>query len=331
MLTAFRKLKEKGIVGLNKRNADVMLPHNPRRLYPLVDDKIKTKKLADAAGLGVPALYGVIEFSAQVRRLAKIVEPYEQFVIKPANGAGGDGIVVIKNRIGDLYQKSNGGLLSEYDLRFHIQNALGGVFSLGGQPDHVLIEYCVQFDPVFEKVAYEGVPDVRVIVFMGFPIMAMVRLPTRMSGGRANLHQGALGAGIDIASGATLSAVWRNNIIHEHPDTRAPVNGVAIPGWQRILEIAAQTHDLTGLGYLGVDIVLDRDRGPLILELNARPGLNIQIANRAGLQPRLDAVQRTSNSTLSIADRVDFARQQFGVRSQFSNQSVGVPQSICLQ
>ncbi len=313
MLTLARTLKKKGIVGLNERNADVILPNNPRRLYPLVDDKIKTKKLAEAAGLGVPPLFGVIEFAAHVRRFASIVAPYQQFVVKPANGAGGDGIVVITGRIGDLYQKSSGDILSEMDLRFHIQNALGGVFSLGGQPDTVLIEYCVKFDQVFEKITYQGVPDIRVIIYMGVPIMAMVRLPTKMSGGRANLHQGALGVGVDIAQGKTLSGVWRNRIAFEHPDTRASASGVQIPNWQRILEISAETYNLTGLGYQGVDIVLDRERGPLVLELNARPGLNIQIANRAGLRPRIEAVENWTATDRSVSDRVDFARETFGV------------------
>ena len=37
------------------------------------------------------------------------------------------------------------------------------------------------------------------------------------------------------------------------------------------------------LGYVGVDIVLDANYGPMVLEANARPGLNIQIANNQGL------------------------------------------------
>jgi alpha-L-glutamate ligase-like protein len=175
----------------------------------------------------------------------------------------------------------------------------------------VLIEYCVQFDPVFGRLAHGGVPDVRVIVYLGVPVMAMVRLPTRMSDGRANLHQGAIGTGVDMRLGETLNAVWMNAVITRHPDTRAEVSGVQIPGWDKILEIASSCHDLTGLAYQGVDIVLDRDLGPLILELNARPGLNIQIANKCGLQPRLDAVNRAIDSLHSVSERVAFAKEHF--------------------
>lgn len=311
MFSLAAQLKEKGIVGLNKRNADIVLPNNPRRLYPLVDDKLKTKKLAQEAGLAVPPLYGVIEYSAQVRTFPSIVEPYEKFVIKPAQGSGGEGIIVIHDREGNFYRKASGEFVSESELRFHIQNALGGVFSLGGQPDKVLIEYCVQFDPVFKKISYKGVPDIRIIVFKGYPLMAMVRLPTQQSGGRANLHMGAIGAGIDIGTGTTLTAVYQNEIVGNHPDTRAPISGVQIPHWDTVLKIAAGTYELTGLGYQGVDIVLDKDKGPLILELNARPGLNIQIANRKGLQPRLDAIQGLKNGDISVEERVEFSKETF--------------------
>ena len=40
--------------------------------------------------------------------------------------------------------------------------------------------------------------------------MAMLRLPTKASGGRANLHQGAIGAGVDLVTGVTHHAVLKN-------------------------------------------------------------------------------------------------------------------------
>ncbi len=143
--------------------------------------------------------------------------------------------------------------------------------------------------------------------------MSMVRLPTRMSGGKPNLHQGAIGAGIDISTGITLSGVWHNDIITEHPDTGNSVTGLTIPHWQTLLEITARCYELTGLGYLGVDIVLDKDKGPLILELNARPGLNIQIANKAGLLPRLRFVEKHRTSLGEIHERLAFVQDNIFV------------------
>ncbi len=311
MVRIIRELKRKGILAINRRNADYTLVHNPRRLYPLVDDKLLTKQLAQKNGLGVPPLYGVIELEGQVRLLPKMIADHSDFVIKPAHGSGGEGILIIAGQTNGKFRKAAGTILTRDELDHHIFNTLSGLYSLGGQPDKAIIEYRVQFDPIFEPISYLGVPDIRIIVFFGVPVMSMVRLPTRMSDGKANLHQGAIGAGIDMRTGKTMSAVWGNDITEEHPDTGNPVTGVAIPNWERLLEIAAGCYEMTGLGYQGVDIVLDKDMGPLILELNARPGLNIQIANRAGLLLRLEAVERHRDSLRGIPERVAFARENF--------------------
>lgn len=311
MLVLWRGLIAAGVLGINRRNADYILIHNDRERYPLVDDKVLTKELARKANAAIPQLYAVIDSPGQVKGVADLVSRYDDFVIKPANGSQGHGILVIIGRSGALYRLADGSLMDEPALRFHVNNTLAGVFSLGGQADRVMIEYRVEFDPMFEKIAYRGVPDVRIIVYLGVPVMAMVRLPTRLSKGKANLHQGAIGAGIDIATGRTLTAVWRNAIVAEHPDTNNPVSGVAIPNWGRLLDIAARSYEMTGLGYQGIDLVLDRTKGPLILELNARPGLNIQIANRAGLLARLQAIDANRASLKSVAERIAFAQRNF--------------------
>lgn len=300
-------------MAINKRNADYTLKYNPRRLYPLVDDKLRTKQLAQMNGIAVPDLYAVIEVPGQVRALPEKLKEFSDFVIKPAHGSGGEGILVISDRLNDRLRKPDGVIITWDELHHHVLNVLSGLYSLGGQPDQALVEYYVQFAPVFEKISYQGVPDIRIIVFMGVPVMSMVRLPTRMSDGKANLHQGALGAGIDMATGTTLSAVLGNEIVSDHPDTGHPVTGVTIPHWDDLLNLAARCFELTGLGYQGVDIVLDRDKGPLILELNARPGLNIQIANNAGLLLRLELVERCHFELQTVEERVAFAKRRFDV------------------
>ncbi|CAN5224473.1 alpha-L-glutamate ligase-like protein [soil metagenome] len=306
-----RRLREQGVLGINQRNADFVLLYNARRLYPLVDDKLLTKQLAIEAGIAVPELYGVIETPHQIRDLPKMVGERFDFVIKPAHGSGGDGIMVITGRRKNRYRRVNGMLIDEDELEHHISNTINGQYSLGGVPDKAMIEYRVQFDPLFEAISYLGVPDIRVIVFQGYPVMAMVRLPTRQSDGKANLHQGAIGVGIDIARGETLRGVWGTEIVTEHPDTLHPISGVTIPEWPRLLALAARCYEMTGLGYLGVDIVLDRDLGPLILELNARPGLNIQIANAAGIHHRLTLIEREADPAAPIAKRVEFSMEHF--------------------
>jgi alpha-L-glutamate ligase-like protein len=305
------KLRARGVIGINERNADYTLIHNRRDRYPLVDDKVLTKQLAQQAGIAVPELYGLVEIQHQVRDLPAMLEGHRDFVIKPARGSQGDGIIVITGRGRGTYRVADGSALTGEELLFHVSNILSGIYSLGGHPDKVLIEYRVNFDPVFEAITHRGVPDVRIIIFLGVPVMAMVRLPTRLSGGKANLHLGAIGAGVDMATGRTLTAVMGNGIVDEHPDTGNRVSGVAIPSWDALLDIAARCYELTGLGYQGIDIVLDKDKGPLILELNARPGLAIQIANRCGLRLRLEKVEKHAHELRSVAQRIAFARAEF--------------------
>jgi len=304
-----QELRRQGVVGMNRRNTQMIAELNPRSRYPLVDDKLQTKAVAIAAGISVPELYGVIETNHDVRHLPAIVAGREDFVIKPAHGSGGNGILVITGRVGEQFRKASGLLVDLDGLKHHVSNILSGMYSLGGQPDRAMIEYRVRFDPLFGQVSFQGVPDIRTVVYKGYPAMAMVRLPTRASDGKANLHQGAVGAGIAIATGVTGHGVLHNDIVDQHPDTGAPLGGIEIPGWGRLLELAAGCYELTGLGYLGVDVVLDRDLGPLILELNARPGLAVQIANGTGLLGNVACIDaRAAQAALGPADRVAFVR-----------------------
>jgi alpha-L-glutamate ligase-like protein len=315
MLALAKQLSHLGVLGINRRNADFVLPYNDRRLYPLADDKLQSKKLALKAGIAVPDLYATIEIQRQIREIPSIFAPFREFVIKPAHGSGGDGIIVVTGRKKGHYLKASGELMTEAEMQHHISNILGGIYSLGGQADKALIEYLVKFDPVFRDITFQGVPDIRVIIFLGVPVMAMVRLPTRQSDGKANLHQGAIGAGIDIATGHTNFAVQGNENVTSHPDTENSVIDVQVPYWDEILNIASGCYELTGMGYQGVDIVLDQDKGPLMLELNVRPGLNIQIANRAGLLPRLNLVKKNRDALNSTELRVDFSKLHFCSRS----------------
>lgn len=311
MFSRYRTLTKEGVLGLNRRNSDYILKFNPRRLYPLVDDKLKTKRLAIEAGIAVPPLYGVIETQHDIRLLPQLVEHRPDFVVKPAHGSAGDGIVIIAGRAGPRYRTIGGSVLDSEALSHHLSNAINGQFSLGGVPDVVIIEYMVRFSPFFERISFQGVPDIRVIVFRGFPIMAMARLPTRLSHGKANLHQGAVGVGIDLATGVTLEGVIGTEVTAQHPDTLHSVAGLVIPDWETILDISARCYEITGLGYIGVDIVLDRDLGPVVLELNARPGLTIQIANRQGLLRRLQICEQKADFNAAPRERIAFARREF--------------------
>ncbi len=309
MIKIFQKLRASGVLSMNRRNRDYVLRYNERKLYPLVDDKLRTKKLALKSSIAVPELFEVIDTEHQIKHIDEILSNYTDFVIKPACGCGGDGIIVITNSINNRYRQINGKLLTKDELSYHLSCLLSGAYSIGNHPDFAIIEKRVIIDPVFSEVSYEGVPDIRIITLLGYPAMAMLRLPTRQSEGRANLHQGAIGVGIDISSGVTMRGVYQNDIIDCHPDTLNSITGLMVPYWNEILKIAASCYELTGLGYLGVDIVIDKTQGPLMLELNARPGLNIQIANCEGALHRYQIIEkRVELGKESIESRVEFSK-----------------------
>ena len=301
-----KELKEKGVLGMNDRNYSVIAKCNKRLLYTLVDDKVKTKTLANQVNINTPKMIGIIEHQYQVKNLLDIVKGYKTFVIKPAHGSGGKGVLVIKEYDGEFFYNASGDRLTFKDVYQHVSNTLSGLFSLGGKYDVALIEEAVIFSDVFKNFSYHGVPDVRVIVYKGYPAMVMMRLATQESGGRANLHQGAVGVGLDVKTGKTLNAVMHNKPILIHPDTGANLMDLKVPFWREHLLIGALAYDMTGLGYLGADIVLDKDKGPMMLEINARPGLAIQIANGCGLKSKLKEIDEYYPKNLSAKERIDW-------------------------
>ncbi|WP_392559959.1 alpha-L-glutamate ligase-like protein [Orbus mooreae] len=320
LIKTWQKLNEKGVMGINQRNADYILKYNNRRNYPLVDDKILTKERAIKAGISVPELYGIITTEHDISQLNNIIKDHRDFVIKPAQGSGGDGIIVIADRYDkDRYKTVSGRLLPQSEIEYQLSNIITGLYSLGGMRDQAIIEYRVKPDPIFKSISYEGVPDLRVIVLMGYPIMAMLRLPTRQSNGKANLHQGAIGVGVDLATGITLNGSWFNEQIVRHPDTDNVVSNIQLPMWDKFIHLATSCYELVDLGYIGVDLVLDETKGPLILELNARPGLNIQIANDVGLHKRASVVEahiaqlKREGRKESVEERIAFSTKHFSI------------------
>ncbi|MBA2403160.1 MAG: alpha-L-glutamate ligase-like protein [Bdellovibrionales bacterium] len=315
----FRELERLGILGINNRVGRYILRHNKRANYPLVDDKVLTAQRAMAWGIAMPENYMIVENYGSLKNLHLKIQNYESFVIKPANGSQGNGIIVIKEIIKEekngevriLCRRSNDKLMDIDEVKHHISGILSGLYSLSGQSDKAIIQAKIDKHHIFDDYSYGGIPDIRVIVFEGYPVMSMVRLPTKSSDGRANLHQGAIGAGLNLRDGSTNNAVIKNQVVDLHPDTGHKLMGLKLPFWTEILELAAQCYDMVELGYLGADIVLTPDHGPILLELNARPGLGIQIANLAGLVPRLEKIRLEAPKNLLAKERVEFSMKNF--------------------
>tara|TARA_B100001123_G_scaffold450652_1_gene622763 strand:- start:2007 stop:2945 length:939 start_codon:yes stop_codon:yes gene_type:complete len=309
-------LRQRGVLGINERNRAYIMRCNPRKFYPLVDDKYATKQLCLEHGINTPEPYGLIQTQRDVKQLAEIVKEKKRFVIKPAHGSGGNGIIVIDDvrpipDAEDLYIKSSGQAMRMPELFFHMDNIISGLFSLGGKSDQVLIEYCVKLHPFFKDISYKGVPDIRIIVYQGVPVMAMLRLPTRASDGKANLHTGGIGIGLSLAKGQTTYAVQFNRRISMHPDHGHALTDLVIPEWDTLVALAAKVESVLGLHYVGIDIVLDAEKGPMLLEANARPGISIQIANNTGLKHRLDAVDAALPGLATMEDKIAFAQARF--------------------
>ncbi|MDP3850854.1 MAG: alpha-L-glutamate ligase-like protein [Luteolibacter sp.] len=309
-----RELRARGVVGINMRNARYLLPNNPRKLYRLVDDKLQTKALAEAHGLSAPETYTVVRSPRDAARFESKLSAHPSFVIKPACGSGGKGVLVIDGRDDrGRYLKPSGAALTGDEVRHHLANILAGLFSLGGQRDNALVEYRVRPARVLTEISYQGAPDIRIVMLHGYPVMAMLRAATRESDGRANLHQGALGIGIDLATGLTIRAVHHGKPLFKHPDVDVDLIGIRMPGWGKILDIAVTCQEMTGLGYLGADIMIDETLGPLMIEVNARPGLAIQMANGVGLLRRLEPVvnQHALHPGVGHAEKIAFSQKHF--------------------
>jgi alpha-L-glutamate ligase-like protein len=295
------------LLGMNARNLDFIRPFNLARAKRLADDKLLSKKILKKNDIAVPRLIAKIKNYDELENFDWESLP-DSFALKPNRGFGGEGIIVVygrKKNGGNIWVKADRSAVTVDDLKNHIRNILEGAYSLSNTPDVAFFEERLQLLKLFKPYAFKGIPDIRVIVFNKVPVMAMLRLPTKASSGKANLQQGAIGIGIDMASGVTTTAIQgKNKFIEKVPETRLSLSGLKIPYWKDILTLAVRAQEISKLGFLGADIAIDKERGPVILELNARPGLSIQLANLSGLKRRLERVIGLKIKTLEKGVRV---------------------------
>jgi len=285
-------MKTSAILGRNARNQLYSKVYNSARGKSIAASKIRTKRYLKKEGIPIPEIFAIFKKPQDILGFDWSKLP-SSFVLKPNKGLGGNGIIIVKKKSedGDGWITTLKRKVGEEDLKLHILDILEGAFSISNVPDIAYIEEFVGRHKAFRKYAYRGTPDIRVIVFNKVPVMAMLRLPTKESKGRANLHQGAIAVGIDIATGITTKAIWHDKIIHHKPGTKRKLHGIKIPNWTRVLKLAVESGRSIDLNLFGSDIILHPDKGPMILEINYMPGLAIQLANEAGLRKRLEKVE----------------------------------------
>ena len=316
------KDKYNQILGLNRRNQEYIRPYNSSFSKYIADNKILTKRILKKELIQTPEMYKLIRSKKQLQFLDWASLP-KSFVIKPNKGTGGSGIIVFygKKKGQEAWIRPNGTIMTQRDIVLHIENILEGRFSMGSKNDIAIIEERIKTDSLLKQYSYKGVPDIRIICFNLVPVMAMLRLPTKRSNGTANLHSGAICTGIDIGTGITTysmhmkASAFRTDsykLIDTTLDLaeNKPLGGIQIPYWDEILEIALKCQKASKLGYIGVDIALDIEKGPVVFELNARPGLGIQVANQAGLRWRLEKVKDLKIKGIKHGIRV--AKNLFG-------------------
>jgi len=322
-----------GVLGINARNLLYIKPSLTKSALRILDNKLLTKKVLAKNGLPVPKTFASISSPKELREFQWEDLP-SSFALKPNRGLGGQGIIVVfakkkyapdnirdagilhfmrsfgKQRGNLAWIKSERSIIILSDIQNHILNIIDGTFSLGNSPDIAFFEERIKILKLFKQYSARGIPDIRVIVYNSIPIMAELRIPTEESEGKANLHLGAIGAGIDMGNGVTTYGVHHDRQISYIPGTRLSPSGIKIPDWNNILELAIRAQKAVGCNFVGADISIDGDRGPILLELNARPGLAIQIANMAPIKERL---QRVRGLSVNDAKKgVKIARDLFG-------------------
>lgn len=275
------------VVSMNNRNLAYIYPSNKRRDYQVADNKLVTKELLAPLGFGVAKTFAVYTYFFELASLETLLVKHNSFVIKPAQGSGGNGIMVITKKEGAHFISAGGKKISKEDIKQHIGNIIFGVYA-NGLNDRAIIEERLIGHKALEDLNAEGLCDIRMICYHGRPIQAMMRVATKASDGKANLHQGGVGIAIDLENGQTTFAQIKRRDISEHPDSSALLVGRQVPQWREVKDLCLEVAKIMPLNYLGIDIAISQS-GPRVLEVNARPGIEIQNVNHQGLKPILEA------------------------------------------
>jgi len=319
-------MKSSDILGLNARTQLFSYKYNKSWGKTIATSKIKTEKLLVKNDIPTPKILKKFRRPEDILNFNWSLLP-GSFALKPSKGLGGEGIIIAKKRMKDglVWITTTRNRVTIEDLKLHILDILEGAYSMRNTPDTAFIQEYVGRHKAFRKYAYRGTPDIRIIVFNKVPVMAMMRLPTKESGGRANLHQGAIGVGVDIATGITTRAIHYGHFVKIKPGSKRKLHGIKIPHWSEMLKIAVKCSEVARLGYVGVDIVLHPTKGPMVLEINYQPGMQIQLANFAGLRKRLERVEdlkvRDADhgvriaKALFMADFADRVRAEEGIKT----------------
>lgn len=287
-VTTLREIQKRAsrVLSINNRNLGFIYPNNERSHFPLANDKLLCKKNLSLVGVTVPETHFSYGYFFEFQNLLEDLSTLNDFVIKPANGSAGNGIVVITRQADGGWYSVGGSFYSIADIKKHLSDIIFGVYSHDMMDKAIVEERIVQHD-LINSICDLGLSDIRIILFKDQLVMAMSRIPTSESDGKANLHQGAIGLGIDIETGKTTHAIKDGQSITVHPDSQKILIGLTIPYWQQVIDMSVKAAESVPLKYLGVDIAIS-NKGPVMIEINARPGIEIQNANQIPMRNKLE-------------------------------------------
>lgn len=271
------------VLGINARNRHWVAKHNSPQALKQATDKLATKRHLCDNAIPTPDTIAFFQRPPTIEALKNKLEGLNEFVIKPNQGSQGKGIIVIKEKGPDCYYSVGGKVWTIAAIHKHIHDIICGRFS-SDKADIAYLEPRVEQNASITSLAPSGLADIRVIVLEQKILCAMLRLPTQQSDGKANLHQGAIGASLNLEDGTITRAKLKRHAISFHPDSNIDLIGFTVPHWERVIDIAEHCARTNVLGYMGIDICIDAELGPLVLEINGRPGLEIQNIQKSSLK-----------------------------------------------
>ena len=181
-------------------------------------------------------------------------------------------------------------LLTDQEFRRRLLDILDGKYSMTLGWDKIIIEEKLIAGELFKDFCEYGLADIRVIVFNLVPVATMIRVPTKSSGGKANLAQWGLGFGIEVGSGKITSLLWKNKIYKiKFPKKFAHFQNKKLPYRNDILFLSSKVQYFVNLWYLALDRVITNE-WPKLLEINARAWLEVQKVSDTKLKNILDKI-----------------------------------------
>src|SRR3989442_6257637 len=179
------------VLTMTVRNREFVGKYNSPGLMAMVT-KDAVKGLLLPLGVPMAATYLILRERSDLGKFKEWMRGHEVFALKPSSSYGGEGILLVTGKQGDMY-RTNMGSMSASQIETLAFSILEGQFH-GGQQDTAVVEEMLVQDETLHDIVPMGLADIRVISFLGYPAVAMMRIPTITSGAKADIYLVAVAA-----------------------------------------------------------------------------------------------------------------------------------------